>query len=115
MQDKDAADKCIAMWCNICNTCNAYCTNPVGCKINLGGRQNSPPCLFDLQVVENIQIASLAMIAAQVLLESKNRLCVMPIQGKMFSEEGGTFLCEMDYRYFACKHPIVVIVILLQI
>ena len=61
----------IAIWCNICNTCNAYCINPIGCKINLGGRQNSPPCLFDLQVVENIQIASLAMIAAEVLFESK--------------------------------------------
>jgi len=57
-------------------TCNAYCINPVGCicKIDSGGGQNSPPCLFNLQVAENIQIASLAMIAAQVLLESKTKV-----------------------------------------
>jgi len=26
------------------------------------------------------------------------RLCLAPIEGKMFTEEGGTFLCELDFR-----------------
>jgi len=44
------------------------------------------------------KILHLACLICRSCLSPKQRLCAMPIQGKMFSEEGGTFLCEMDYR-----------------
>jgi len=59
-----------------------------------------------IYAIHDMHIVSILLDAKLIQVEGKIlhlaclicRLCVMPIQGKVFLEEGGTFLCEMDYR-----------------
>ena len=106
----------ITIWCNICNIhamhIASILSDAYAKLIQVEGKILHLACLI-CRLLKIYKLHHWQWLQRKSCLSPKQRLCAMPIQGKMFSEEGGTFLCELDYRYFECKHPIVVI--LLQI